>query len=229
MLLQPTIGNLYSIACKDKIMNLIKPALCTLTMIFSASVLANITLEIPDTINLLAVNGQKPETSGSLFSSAKSLELADGEQQIVFKYAPYFTQGNDRVIIESDAVIATFTAKDAKLNFAMPEYRDAHRAEKEIKTMQWSLIDQAGQSLEIKQDRLLKEGYQVGRDYIREANDYNRAGGIAAIGMTDVAMLQNELAQSGNVQNAAEEMLHFWYNKADEKTQARFKEFVNQQ
>jgi len=47
--------------------------------------------------------------------------------------------------------------------------------------------------------------------------------------MTDVAMLQNELAQSGNVQNAAEEMLHFWYNKADEKTKARFKEFVNQQ
>jgi uncharacterized protein YccT (UPF0319 family) len=209
-------------------MNLIKPALCTLTMIFSVSVLANVTLEIPDTINLLAVNGQKPETSSSLFSSAKSLELADGEQQIVFKYEPYFTQGNDRVIIESDAVIATFTAKDAKLNFAMPEYRDAHRAEKEIKNMQWSLIDQAGQPLIIKQDRLLKDGYQVGRDYIREANDYNRAGGVAAIGMTDVAMLQDELTQSGNVQNAAEEMLHFWYNKADEKTKARFKEFVNQ-
>ncbi len=29
--------------------------------------------------------------------------------------------------------------------------------------------------------------------------------------------------------STAEEMLHFWYQKADAKTQARFKDYINQQ
>ncbi|NGZ15076.1 DUF2057 family protein [Vibrio aestuarianus] len=209
-------------------MNVIKPLSCALAILFSASALATVTLEIPDTINLLVVNGKKPDTAGSIFSSTKSVELADGEQQIVFQYEPYFSQGNDRIIVESDVVIAKFTAKDAQLSFDMPQYRDANRAQKGIQSMQWSLVDKNGQAVEIKQDRLLKDGFQFNRDYFREADDYNRTGGIAAVGITNVTMLQNEITQSKNAQNAAEEMLHFWYNKADEQTKARFKAYVNQ-
>lgn len=47
--------------------------------------------------------------SQALFDATKKLELEDGEQQIVFRYSPYFSQGNDRIIIDSEVVIATLT------------------------------------------------------------------------------------------------------------------------
>lgn len=44
----------------------------------------------------------------------------------------------------------------------MPKYRDAPQATKAIKTMQWQLLDQQGKAVELRQDRLIKEGMQIG-------------------------------------------------------------------
>lgn len=82
---------------------------CLLALCFAASASAKVTMEIPDTIDLLVVNGSSPKLSGGFFDATKKLELEDGEQQIVFRYSPYFSQGNDRIIIDSEVVIATLT------------------------------------------------------------------------------------------------------------------------
>lgn len=107
---------------------------CLLALCFAASASAKVTMDIPDTIDLLVVNGESPKLSGGFFDATKKLELEDGEQQIVFRYVPYFSQGNDRIIIESEVVIATFDAANQELNFDMPKYRDAPQATKAIKT-----------------------------------------------------------------------------------------------
>ncbi|EKG88890.1 hypothetical protein VCHE16_0975 [Vibrio paracholerae HE-16] len=203
---------------------------CLLALCFAASASAKVTMEIPDTIDLLVVNGSSPKFSGGFFNATKKLELDDGEQQIVFRYSPYFSQGNDRIIIDSEVVIATFDAANQELRFDMPKYRDAPQATKAIKTMQWQLLDQQGKAVELRQDRLIKEGMQIGRNFEFETAEYNKKGGVAALtsSMAVQPIAQQEISNA-TAMAAAEEMLHFWYNKADTETKARFKAFVNQQ
>ncbi|EKO3373223.1 DUF2057 family protein [Vibrio fluvialis] len=207
-------------------MNVIKPLSCFLAIVFSASAAATVTLDVPDTIDLLVVNGGKPNTSGGFFASSKKVEMEDGQQQIVFRYHPYFTQGNDRVGVESDVVIAKFNAADQSISFDMPEFRNAADAERSIKSMEWTLRDQQGTAIEMKQDRLIKEGMQIGRDYKQETLEYNMTGGPAAI---TTQYVKPTSANSSTSDTTAEEMLHFWYGKADAQTKARFKQYVNQQ
>ncbi|EKO3411451.1 DUF2057 family protein [Vibrio fluvialis] len=207
-------------------MNVIKPLSCFLAIVFSTSAAATVTLDVPDTIDLLVVNGGKPNTSGGFFASSKKVEMEDGQQQIVFRYHPYFTQGNDRVGVESDVVIAKFNAADQSISFDMPEFRNAADAERSIKSMEWTLRDQQGTAIEMKQDRLIKEGMQIGRDYKQETLEYNMTGGPAAI---TTQYVKPTSANGSTSDTTAEEMLHFWYGKADAQTKARFKQYVNQQ
>ncbi|MFV0447038.1 MAG: DUF2057 family protein [Vibrio sp.] len=206
-------------------MKLIKPLSYFLAIVFSATAAAKVTIEVPSSIDVLVVNGAKPSTSGSLFSSTKSLELEDGQNQIVFRFEPFFNEGNDRVIVESDVVIAKFTAQEKELTFSLPEYRDAKAAQKNIKSFEWSLMDKNGSLVKVDQDRLVKQGMQIGRNYYQEASEYNRTGAIASIADA-TSPVGNIAVQGVAADSTAEEMLHFWYNKADEKTRARFKEYV---
>ncbi|EPZ7318113.1 DUF2057 family protein [Vibrio mimicus] len=202
---------------------------CLLALCFAASASAKVTIDIPDTIDLLVVNGSSPKLSGGFFDATKKLELDDGEQQIVFRYSPYFSQGSDHIIIDSDVIIATFDAANQDFTFDMPKYRDAPQATKAIQKMEWQLVDQQGKAVEIRQDRLIKEGMQLGRNFEFETAEYNRKGGIAALTSSIATQPLTQQEASNAAASAAEEMLHFWYNKADEETKARFKAFVNKQ
>ncbi|HAS6061801.1 TPA: DUF2057 domain-containing protein [Vibrio vulnificus] len=215
-------------------MNIIKPLTCILAISISGLATAAVTLHVPDDVTLFVANGQKAKLSGSLFASSKTIELPNGENQIVFQYEPYFSQGNDRIGVESNVIIAKFSANDTDLNFELPKYRDHRVAEQEIKQMQWQLVDEQGAAVTKSEDKLVKSGMQIGRDYAREAADYNQTGGIAAIG-TAVSVATIKTEPVANVEtkvkagdNTAEEMLHFWYDKADEATKARFKAYINQ-
>ncbi|EJE8554615.1 DUF2057 domain-containing protein [Vibrio vulnificus] len=215
-------------------MNIIKPLTCLLAMSISGMATAAVTLHVPDDVTLFVANGQKAKLSGSLFASSKTIELPNGENQIVFQYEPYFSQGNDRIGVESNVIIAKFSATDTDLNFELPKYRDHRVAEQEIKQMQWQLVDEQGAAVTKSEDKLVKSGMQIGRDYAREAADYNQTGGIAAIGTAvSVATIKTEPVAGVETKvkagdNTAEEMLHFWYDKADEATKARFKAYINQ-
>lgn len=221
-------------------MKLIKSLTCVLTVAFSHATLADVTISVPDEVSVLAANGEKVDLDGGLLASEKTLMLPDGTNQIVFRYAPFFNQGNDRVRVESDAIITRFTASDTKLTFQLPEYRNLRDAEQNIKSLDWKLMDASGNAITVKQDKLIKPGIQLGRDYVRELEDYNRHGGVAAVTVPGAMTQPNALpadmphdmkhAQSGTkADSTAEEMLHFWYQKADAETKASFKEYINLQ
>ncbi|QIA65918.1 DUF2057 domain-containing protein [Vibrio astriarenae] len=209
----------------------------------SAHSMAAVTIEVPETISVLAVNQEKADLSGSLFSSTKTLTLPDGENQVVFRYSPYFDKGDERIIIDSKATIAKFDSSNKELKFDLPTYRHERDAKSKIDSFEWKLVDKSGQAVAVTQDQLIKDGMQIGRDYIREIEDYNRAGGIAAVGVA--AAIPTQLPETGAVPaqlpepvpaqlpengvSTAEEMLYFWYSKADADAQARFKAYINAQ
>lgn len=207
--------------------------LATVALGFSGFTTAAVTVDIPDTVQVLVANDAKPELSGGFFSATKTLTLPDGENQILFTYNPYFDQGKDRIILESDPIVGTFSAKEASLEFDLPKYRNEHDASQKIRNVEWSLKDKNGQSIAVKQDKLVKDGMQIGRNHQLELAEYNRKGGVAAISSSAVipVTLPAKVPAEGTkvADNTAEEMLHFWYSKADAETQARFKQYINQQ
>ncbi|MDP5252607.1 MULTISPECIES: DUF2057 family protein [unclassified Vibrio] len=180
---------------------------------------AEVSIEVPDTIQILAVNQQAPKLEGHFFASQKNLTLADGENQIVFRYRPYFDKGSEQVIVESKVIIARFHATKENLRFELPHYRDIDQAQEAIADLQWRLLNQDNHPIELTQDRLIKEGIQIGRDYVLEVKAYNQNGGKAAV-------LSKPLT---GPDNSVEQALHYWYQQADADTRQKFKAFINQQ
>ncbi|PTP90465.1 DUF2057 family protein [Vibrio splendidus] len=208
------------------------------TIIVAPNVLADVTIEVPSSadalVEVLAVNEAKPDLDGGFFSSSKTITVPDGVNQIVFKYQLAFSQGNDREFVDSDTIIATFDAADTALTFDMPKFRNTNEAKKGLQNLDWKLVDENQNAISVKQDKLVKDGMQIGRKYPQEAKEYNQKGGIAALtvgasaGAAAVAQPVTLPAKiDGNAANTAEEMLYFWYEKADAETKQKFKDYVN--
>ncbi|OCH52528.1 DUF2057 family protein [Vibrio sp. ZF57] len=209
------------------------------TIIAAPQVLADVTIEVPSSadalVEVLAVNEAKPDLDGGFFSSSKTITVPDGVNQIVFKYQLAFSQGNDREFVDSDTIIATFDATDTALTFDMPKFRNTNEAKKGLQNLDWKLVDKNQNAISVKQDKLIKDGMQIGRKYPQEAKEYNQKGGIAALTIGASAGVAAAVAQpvtlpakiDGNAANTAEEMLYFWYEKADAETKLKFKDYVN--
>ncbi|CDT90131.1 Hypothetical protein VCR3J2_350036 [Vibrio coralliirubri] len=209
------------------------------TIIAAPQVLADVTIEVPSSadalVEVLAVNEAKPDLDGGFFSSSKTITVPDGVNQIVFKYQLAFSQGNDREFVDSDTIIATFDATDTALTFEMPKFRNTNEAKKGLQNLDWKLVDENQNAISVKQDKLIKDGMQIGRKYPQEAKEYNQKGGIAALTVGASAGAAATVAQpvtlpakiDGNAANTAEEMLYFWYEKADAETKQKFKDYVN--
>ena len=204
-------------------------ALTLISLMASSYASANVELQIPKHIDVLLVNGEKPDLSDGFFSSKSNLTLPDGENQILFTYKPYFDKGKDRTILESNSTIGTFTAADTKLEFVLPDYRNEQEGARKIKDLQWGLKEVNGGVIKVKQDTLIKDGLQFGRNFQDEMIKYNSNGGSAAIAMPTSSITQQAPNKSIKIDSStAEEMLHFWYEKADAETQKRFKLYINQ-
>lgn len=209
------------------------------TIISAPQVLADVKIEVPSSadalVEVLAVNEAKPDLEGGFFSSSKTITVPDGVNQIVFQYQLAFSQGNDREFVDSHAIIATFDATDTTLTFDMPKFRNVNEAKKGFQNLDWKLVDENQNAISVKQDKLTKDGMQIGRKYPQEAKEYNRTGGIAALTTGTAVGATAAVAQpvtlpakiDGNAANTAEEMLYFWYEKADAETKQKFKEYVN--
>ncbi len=201
---------------------------------------ADVTLKVGSDVDLLVVNEAKPEKEGGLFSSSSTVTLPDGEHQIVFRLQKNFSRGSESELFSSQPIVATFTAKDAQLSVEFPSYRNLRQAEEFNQTMDWKLIDQDGNQISVRQDQLIKEGMQIGRDFNTEIKMYNTGAGTAVWGTTAVASTAAVAGQktptedaidsvTASGDNTAEEMLYFWYQKADPETQQRFRQAINEQ
>lgn len=216
---------------------IIKPiTLCALIGL-SSSAMAEVIIHIPSEVDLLATNSQEPEVDGGIFSSTKTVTLPDGENQIVFRYSPVFKTGNDQETVNTDAIITKFTASDTELNFELPKYRTADLAKDFDRNPNWKLVDKDGNTVAVKQDKLLKSGIQLGRNYDQESIAYNKTGGVAAIAATgtvaSVAATSTpaaapQMPANSQYKTTEEQMLHYWYEKADNETKQRFLQSIIQ-
>ena len=220
--------------------------LITLSLLtaFSLPAFSSVELVADTGMELYAINGQDANVDSSLFSSEQKATLPNGENQITFRYSFEFSKEDGYENVDTQVIIAKFNAADTTLKLNFPEYKNIEQAEENVKNVQWSLVDQkTGKAIPLTQDRLIKNGLQFGRNYVRETQDYNLTSGPAAIvtartkaiaaqtaaAPAPVATATTAVAAAPKVSSStAEEMLYFWYEKADAETRAKCKAYINQ-
>nr|WP_229381162.1 DUF2057 family protein [Shewanella psychropiezotolerans] len=115
-----------------------------LAVIFTAAcslpAYAKLTLTLPKSAQLLVVNGVEMEDE-------TSLELNDGNNQIVFKYNTSFRQQGEQRRFTSEAVILTFNGQGSAYKLSLPRLRSDSDADKFNKLAELTLIDEAGEML----------------------------------------------------------------------------------
>ncbi|WP_441257481.1 DUF2057 family protein [Vibrio sp. Vf1514] len=209
-------------------MKVLKSCLILGISAFSVAAHADAKLELPEFIDLIAVNGMKPVIDKA-YTDSRSVTLPDGTNQIVFKFEPMVEDNDGMRRVYSDVVVTKFATADTSLTFELPKYRRLSQARKDIKTFEWALKDASGKSIDLISDTLDSNGVQLGRNYIQDVLDYNQKGGVASIpvaGFTYAKTLpvnaqQRELTDTENVAQ-----LKLWYTKASVEEREAFRQWV---
>ncbi|MFY0677666.1 MAG: DUF2057 domain-containing protein [Neptuniibacter sp.] len=216
-----------------KLNNILSNTLVLVAALISFNSYAEVKLEVGEGVNLLAVNGEEVE-SDSLFASKTSARLPNGTNQILVNYTAEIKPGDDSELEVTKPSVILFKTDASELYLSAPKMKTVRDVENFEKSLNWNLRDQNGNPISFKAALLIKEGFQLSRDYEDELEEFNMSNANAALPKTRI-ISPAEVKHARNAQhsqvtenkNMAMDMLIYWYNQADEKTRRSFKELIS--
>ena len=135
-------------------------------------------LQLPDRAETVLVNGKASQQQSSV---KLDLSMPDNMQQIAFRYQARYRDNGSQNDFVSDVVILRFQASEQNYQLTLPTINSASRANQFNDQPTITLTDNTGKSIVFTQDKLMKSGLQIGRDFAQEIAQYNGSGAIAAI------------------------------------------------
>ncbi|MFB2803705.1 DUF2057 domain-containing protein [Shewanella seohaensis] len=213
---------------------------------------AEVLLQLPSDVELLTVNGQKP-------LSTSPVTLSDGLNQIAFRYNAQYRKQANSVRYQSEVLIIRFNETDQALQLKLPNIDSAKAAKQFDESPSITLLDKHNQVISFDQDRLVKNGLQIGRNFEQEIFQYNQGQHPASITVAapqvsaatsaptlpattsapstavttstaaSTAAITQGAAPDSPTQAEISHMLDYWYHLADDATKAKFKAKINGQ
>ncbi len=225
-------------------------ALCSIALLTleTGTVFAESKIKIDDGISVIARNGKLISDSDYL-NSSKNLKLETGTNQLLARYSVELNNA-DADIEHSHTFALLFTANsDQTLTLSAPVIRKQRALDAFNRKGNWSLSDSSGKAIAFKQSALIKEGFQLSRNYAQELADFNQTNAAAAFYKASTPVSRpapasdiktNTVVNSDTTDNMATEsaiepnismplkMLKYWYNQADSKNRSEFKVWIAQ-
>ncbi|ABR74370.1 hypothetical protein CBG46_00200 [Actinobacillus succinogenes] len=190
-------------------------------------------------IDFLAVDGQK--ANRSLLKETRSFNINDTHtHQVVVRVSELIREGSDRTLFESDPIVVTFQGSTEDIRISAPRLTNEREANNFKANPKITVKTVSGAEIASKQDYLKQEGFLPGVNLEENLSNYNQSGATASVaGFATASMpatvgtVQNGKVKKGKVtvqgENAAEQMLQYWYQQADKETQERFLNWVKTQ
>lgn len=152
--------------------------LCATALVLGAvqPATADVHLNLPKNAEVLTVNGKPAVKSGDLI-------LADGTNQIAFRYAAQYRQQADSVHYLSDVLIVRFDASAQTLTLTLPAINSARDAKKFDESPKLTLLNAQDEAVGFTSDKLIKNGIQLGRDFEHEILQYNLSNHPASLNL----------------------------------------------
>lgn len=205
----------------------------SITLLTAVQANAELLLKGDRGITLLAVNG-KTDTHDAEQFVLNGISLPDGTNQILVSYtAEIKTSDDDYELEQSHTHVLLFSANDDTLSLSAPVIEKQSDFDQFNQHGNWTLRNKMQKNISFSHATLLKEGFQLSRDYETELREFNRSGHNAALPYappTDGYQTSSNIRTVSPAQpDTAESMLHYWYNQADEMTRARFRSWIDKE
>lgn len=205
------------------------------------------TLKLSPEVDLLVIDGKK--VSSSLFKGSKGLELANGQHQILFRVEKPVRYGSsEEEMYSSPALIANFNSTGSEIiSISLPRITTRAEASRFDKNIKYTLVNEKGETINSVQDKLKLQGLIIAADLELEMAKYNASNSVASLpslsqitvvhpqGYPQVAMPAVQTTRTPVPQTsvtlkgetAEEEMLQYWFQRADKDTRQRFLNWAN--
>lgn len=214
-------------------------ALATVALLTSTASFAGV-VTASSNIDFLAIDGQKP--SKNILKETKSFTINDtNTHQVVVRVSEVVRSGSDRSLFESDPIVVTFKGSTEDIHISAPHLDNERDASQFKSNPQITVKTASGKVLETKQEFLKQEGFLPGVNLVENLAEYNSSGSVASVASFATTTLPAAIATVGangkvskgkvtvQGENAAEQMLQYWYQQADAETQKRFLNWVKNQ
>jgi Uncharacterized protein conserved in bacteria len=196
------------------------------------------TLRLSTDIDLLVLDGKK--VSSSLLRGADSIELDNGQHQLVFRVEKTIRVANheQRMYISPPLIISFNTQRISQVNFNLPRLETEKEAQAFESGPRLELLDGDAMPIPVKLDILALTKTPKGIDYEADTEVYNKAGKRASLPQFATMMADDSTLLSGvseldvippQSQTLTEQRLKFWFQQADPDTRARFLQWAKQQ
>ncbi len=194
----------------------------------SFSSFADVTLNLPQSAELVLVNGVNTEGNAPQI-------LNNGNNQIAFRYNKNYRENGDTHLFRSEVVIMTFSGSDIAYTLQLPNISSAYQAQKFNNHPMMSLLSADGSEIPFKDGLLIKNGIQIGRNFQQEITKYNLSEAPAALPSivmaNEIQPVQLPVSSTKKEEKIDQayvtKMLNYWYSKADTTTQQHFKASIN--
>ena len=191
-------------------------------------------------IDFLAIDGQK--AAKSLLKETRSFNISDTKtHQVVVRVSEIVRAGSDRTLFESDSIVVTFQGANEDIIISAPRLEDERDVAGFKNNPVISVKTRSGTAVQTKQEYLKQEGFLPNVNLVENLSDYNASGSVASVSAFATATLpaavptataggkvqKNKITVQG--ENAAEQMLQYWFQQADKETQQRFLQWAQKQ
>ncbi|MFE8118666.1 DUF2057 family protein [Brenneria goodwinii] len=199
------------------------------------------TLKLDQNIDLIVVDGQK--VSSSLLKGADSLELDNGQHQILFKVVKIAgaATGNSQITYRSPALIATFDAQNLEsVSFKFPSLETSQERKKFDQQPNYQLIDGRHQIIPTRFDTLNITDDELAHNVEKKISEYNSANHKASVarfatippavktGQQEGWPMTDTLDDDPTPSSTLFAIMRYWFQKADKETQQRFLHWVHE-
>ena len=183
------------------------------------------TLKLSPDIELRVVDGKK--MTGSLLKGADSLELNEGQHQLLFKVTKSVRkEPRSQVLYTSPAQIVVFNSQNVSaVTIELPRIESEQDAQRFDKAPSYRILGSHGKPLATKHDVLPLNNAPNDKDLEKIVADYNaqnRRASVPALAHLRASVIAAAADNAMNDDNVAEKMLQYWFLRADAETQKRF-------
>ena len=200
------------------------------------------TLDVADNLDLKVLNGKKYRASAGLFENSKTVTLPDGDNQLILQVSDSYRISDNQEIFTSEYYVITLnTEGDTALNVKAKPLPNLNAAKSFDDAPSFFLQTEAGKNYPYKMAKLTKDGMQFSRDLVEELKDFNGTGHAAALEsrapydalIASTGLKQNSPEAQAVIRNAkaeiilSEQMLHYWFQQADQGTRERFMQWAD--
>lgn len=224
------------------------------SILFVSSSWADVSLQLPDNVKTVAVNGKNS-------NETETLILPNGVNQIAIRYQNEFGRNpNDSEMEYSDVFVVKFAANDEHLKMDIAEIQHKRDVEAFNNDPEIRIMNSNGTTIINQVAKLEIEGLQFWRDYEQELIIFNTTDSPAAMRINEpeaskpvpagkkpapkqiqnnssvVAPSSPPMSRKKQTDTTptkfdqqpimAEEMLEYWYQQADEPTREQFRKRI---